>query len=97
SENNARAHGMFPRKGCLVPGADADLVVFSRQPEAVRVTAERVGSFADYTPYEGRELHYLPTRVFLRGRETFDGESFTGAGTGEFLHRPLALPATPGR
>lgn len=97
SENNARAHGMFPRKGCLVPGADADLVVFSRQPEAVRVTAERVGSFADYTPYEGRELHYLPTRVFLRGRETFDGESFTGAGTGEFLHRPLALPGTPGR
>jgi dihydropyrimidinase len=96
SENNARAHGLFPRKGALVPGADADLVVLSRQPAPVRVTAERVGSYADYTPYEGRELHYLPTRVFLRGRETWDGESFTGAGAGTFLHRPLSLPETPG-
>ncbi len=97
SENNARAHGLFPRKGSLLPGADADLVVFSRLPEPVRITAEQVGSFADYTPYEGREIHYRPTRVFLRGRETWDGESFTGAGAGRFLHRPLTLPGTPDR
>ncbi|EQD50817.1 hypothetical protein B1B_11102, partial [mine drainage metagenome] len=95
---NARAHGMFPRNG--LPWSRGPTPTWWSSPgtpEAVRVTAERVGSFADYTPYEGRELHYLPTRVFLRGRETFDGESFTGAGTGEFLHRPLALPGTPGR
>ena len=97
AENNARAHGMFPRKGCLAPGADADLVVFSRLPEPVRVTPQLIGSFADYSPYEGRDIHYRPSRVFLRGRETWDGESFTGAGAGQFLHRPLTLPGTPGQ
>lgn len=89
SENNARAHGLFPRKGALVPGADADLVVVEKLAAPRRVTAESVHSAADYSPYEGRELHYAPSRTYLRGELVADPSGLTAPGRGRYLHRPL--------
>ena len=91
SENNARAHGLYPRKGTLVPGADADLVVLAKAEEPQRVTAESVGSAADYSPYEGREYRHRPARTFVRGVEVAsDGTVLAGAG-GRYLARPLTF------
>ncbi|MGI0071300.1 MAG: dihydroorotase [Thermoplasmata archaeon] len=89
AENNAKAHGLFPRKGALVPGADADLVAVEKLAEPRRVTAESVHSAADYSPYEGRELHYAPTRTFLRGELVADESGLHAPGRGQYLRRPL--------
>ncbi len=91
AENNARAHGLFPRKGALVPGADADLVVLGKLSEPRRVTVESVHSASDYSPYEGRELHHVPTHTFVRGELVADAEGVRGPGHGAYLHRPLGL------
>ncbi len=89
AENNAKAHGLFPRKGTLAPGADADLVVVEKLANPRRVTAELVHSAADYSPYEGRELHYAPTRTFVRGELVADESGVRSPGTGTYLRRPL--------
>ncbi|MGD0588281.1 MAG: dihydroorotase family protein [Thermoplasmata archaeon] len=89
SENSARAHGLYPRKGSLAPGADADLVVFSKHEEPRRVSAESVHSAADYSPYEGRELHYGATATYVRGTLVVDESGLHAPGSGAYLHRPL--------
>jgi dihydroorotase-like cyclic amidohydrolase len=91
SENNAKAHGLFPRKGALVPGADADLVVLAKRDSPIRVTPEWVHSAADYSPYEGRELQYVPAATYVRGQLVFDGDKLVGSPTGKYLHRPLGM------
>lgn len=65
--NAARYFGLSPRKGALVPGADADVVVLD---PAVRwtVTAASLHENVDHTPYEGLEVHGRVRDVFLRGR-----------------------------
>ena len=95
SENNARAHGLHPRKGSLVPGADADLVVLAKGPER-SLRAEDVGSASDFTPYEGHPVRYRPSQVYLRGELVWDGEGFPGPGRGEYLSRPLTLDSLAG-
>ena len=89
AENNARAHGLFPRKGALVPGADADLVVMEKLATPWKITAASVHSAADYSPYEGREIHYAPRRTYLRGELVADESGVPAAGRGQYLSRPL--------
>lgn len=66
STEPAKAFGMYPRKGELKPGADADIVVWD--PEAtMRLTATDMNMLADYSPWEGTQLRGLPKAVFLHG------------------------------
>lgn len=66
SENPAKIFGMYPRKGSLQVGADADLVIWD--PNASRVvTAQRQNQNVDYTPYEGMRLWGEARMVLLRG------------------------------
>ncbi|MEU5884394.1 dihydropyrimidinase [Spirillospora sp. NPDC047279] len=63
----ARANGLYPRKGTLLPGADADLVVWD--PAARwRVTAAGLHMATDYTPYEGMTVTGRPETVLVGGR-----------------------------
>lgn len=85
--NPARIFGLYPRKGALLPGSDADIVIW--EPEA-RVTWGRTHAQhrTDYNLYEGWELHGRPEKVFLRGRLIVDGDQWLGGrGMGRFIAR----------
>jgi dihydropyrimidinase len=69
--NPARLNGLFPRKGTIAPGADADIVVFD--PELTRtVHTGDLHMKTDYTPYEGRSVTGWPVTVISRGRVVLD-------------------------
>lgn len=83
----AKMFGLFPRKGTIAPGSDADIVLFDprkRQLLSVRTLHMKV----DYNPYEGRTVRGAPEHVLLRGRRVVTGGVFTGRpGDGVFLRR----------
>ena len=64
--NPARTNGLYPRKGSLMPGADADIAIWDPTVEWT-VTADELHMATDYTPYEGRRLRGKPVTVLVRG------------------------------
>jgi dihydropyrimidinase len=95
STNAARLYGLFPRKGTIAVGADADLTIWD--PDEERVVAwENLHDRAGYTPYEGMSLTGWPVTVINRGRVVVDGgELHVEPGSGEFLARERSTFATP--
>ncbi len=90
SANAARILNMYPQKGVVMPGADADLVIWD--PAATRtVQAANQVSRIEYNVFEGLALTGLPARVFLRGRlAARNGEVLAERGGGRFVpRRPL--------
>ena len=91
SANVARIFGMWPRKGSLQVGADADLVIVDLDKEQT-VTAAGLRGRADYSIYEGMTLTGWPVLTMLRGQIIArDGEILAQEGQGKFLHRPLQI------
>ena len=87
STNPARIFGLYPRKGSLMPGADADIVIWDPNKK-VRWGRARAHHRTDYNLYEGWELTGVPEKVFLRGNLIVDGERWLGArGMGRFIPR----------
>jgi dihydropyrimidinase len=87
STNPAKIFGFYPRKGTLLPGADADLVIWNPEKRLV-YGVRRAHHRTDYNLYENWELVGFPEKVFLRGRLIVDGEEWLGkAGTGRYLYR----------
>jgi dihydropyrimidinase len=89
STNPAKIFGLYPRKGALVPGADADLVVWD--PER-RLTYGIAHSHhrTDYNLYENWELVGFTEQVYLRGALIVDGDRWLGKpGQGQFLYRKV--------
>ena len=87
STNPAKIFGLYPRKGTLSPGSDADLVIWD--PER-RLTygVEHAHHRTDYNLFENWELVGYPEKVFLRGELIVDGEQWLARpGMGRFLHR----------
>jgi dihydropyrimidinase len=87
STNPAKIFGLYPRKGALLPGSDADIVVWDPAKKVlygVALSQQRT----DYNLYEGWELTGMPENVFLRGRLIVDGGRWLGTkGEGKFLSR----------
>lgn len=81
----ARLFGLYPRKGEIAPGSDADIVVFNPRKEVV-LTAAHLHSAAGYTIFEGFRLQGYPEATYLRGRPIYEGGRFLGrAGYGCFI------------
>ena len=93
-ENPARIFGLYPRKGTIAVGSDADLVVFDPN-RSVTICAENQHSRAGYTLYEGRQVLGWPEASFQRGRRVlWQGEVVAQPGQGRFLPT-LTSPAEP--
>ncbi|WP_280436228.1 dihydropyrimidinase [Nocardia carnea] len=74
SANPARTNGLYPRKGSLMPGADADIAIWDPDLEWT-VTVDALHMATDYTPYEGYRLRGKPVTVLVRGTVVVhDGE-----------------------
>jgi dihydropyrimidinase len=87
--NPARIFGLFPRKGSLQPGADADVVLFDPQKK-VTITKSILHEQVDYSPYEGFELQGYPVMTLLRGKVIVEnGTLITSPGSGHYLARNL--------
>lgn len=87
SENPAKLYGVFPRKGTLQPGADADIVVYDPSGGHV-IRAEDCVSAAGYTPYEGFATDGGIRQVWLRGRLAVeDGSVLETDPRGKYLAR----------
>jgi dihydropyrimidinase len=87
STSPAKIFGLFPRKGTVAPGSDADLVVFDPDKKTT-LSAKTHHMRVDYNPYEGREVTGAAETVLSRGRVIVENGKFTGkAGAGSFLKR----------
>jgi dihydropyrimidinase len=90
--NPARIFGLYPRKGTLLPGSDADIVIWDPERRLVYGVAQ-ARHRTDYNLYENWELVGYPEKVFLRGQLIVDGDHWLGrAGAGQFLHRQPGAP-----
>ncbi len=88
-ENPAKAFGLYPKKGTLMVGSDADLVILDMDKE-VSFTADHLHSYCDFTIYEGRAIKGWPWMTVLRGNVVFEGSQVTGEhGWGRYLPRKL--------
>ena len=86
SENPAKLYGMFPRKGVIAPGADADIVVYDPRADHI-LRAEDMVSRAGYTPYEGFVTRGSIAQVWLRGRLMVEDGQIVGDRMGQYILR----------
>lgn len=87
STQPAKIFGMYPQKGSLLPGADADLVIWD-PTQKVTYGAQVAQHRTDYNLYEGWELVGMPEKVYLRGQLIVDQGTWLGKrGMGVFIHR----------
>lgn len=83
----AKIFGLFPRKGTIAPGSDADIVIFDPDKK-MTISAAHHHMNVDYNCYEGMEVQGVPVTVLSRGKVVIDNEKYTGkAGDGQFLKR----------
>jgi len=88
----AKMYGLYPQKGSIAPGCDADLVVWDTAANFT-LANDLLHHNVDYTPYAGMQLSAWPQRVFSRGELIVDEGRFNAKpGRGRFL--PSATPAT---
>jgi dihydropyrimidinase len=87
STNPAKIFGLYPRKGALLPGSDADIVLWDPKKK-VKSGVAHSHQRTDYNLYEGWDLTGYPEKVFLRGELIVDGEKWLGKmGEGKFIKR----------
>ena len=88
SSNAARIMGIYPRKGALAVGSDADIVLLD--PRAGRIVRKEDLHETDYTPWEGHEVAAWPSMTILRGKVAVEGGDLLAAPSdGKFLTRKI--------
>ena len=96
SSNAAKIMGMYPRKGALAVGSDADIVLLD--PDKARTLRKEELHETDYTPWEGHEVSAWPSMTILRGKIVVEDGNFSGdLRDGQFLPRkiPDAIRSRP--
>ncbi|MBV8168590.1 MAG: amidohydrolase family protein [Alphaproteobacteria bacterium] len=89
SSNAAKIQGLYPRKGALAVGSDADVVLLDARTKRKLTAAELHES--DYSPWEGRTVDAWPSVTILRGKVVVEGGKFTGdLKDGQFIPRKIA-------
>lgn len=87
STNPAKLYGLYPRKGAIEVGSDADITIWNpERQDTIRQTALHHGS--DYTPYEGMKIKGWPVRTILRGQTVMlEGDIVARKGIGAYRYR----------
>src|SRR5882672_1323465 len=92
--NHAKIYGLYPRKGTIAVGSDADVALWDPKRK-VTIRHDLVHDGSDYTPYEGLEVTGWPVLTMVRGRVVIDDGVLVGAkGYGTYLQRTKP-PARP--
>ena len=87
STRNAQVWGLWPKKGAIEVGSDADFAIVDLEERRV-VTPEYMRSFADWGLYDGWELTGWPTTTIVRGTVVFENGQAGEEGYGEYVPRP---------
>lgn len=97
STDPAKLFGLFPKKGIIAPGSDADIVLVDLcRKKRMTLTDMHIGS--DYTIWEGEEFTGFPVMTISKGRVVIDHDRFVGElGWGEFLPRTVPDGVRQGR
>jgi dihydropyrimidinase len=83
---------MYPRKGAITVGADADILVWDPEKEHT-ISARTHHMRVDYNCYEGMTVRGVPVQVYQRGRKIIDGDEWLGEkGGGKFIARSPHAP-----
>jgi dihydropyrimidinase len=95
STNAAKLYGLYPRKGTIAVGSDADLAIWDPDKE-VTITQKIMHDAMDYTPYEGRTVKGWPVTTLVRGQPVYENGAFVGErGKGCFLKCDCSPAARP--
>ncbi len=96
SENPARIFGVYPWKGSLTPGSDADLVVVDMKKERV-LSGEKMYTKCGWNPYAGRSVKGLPEMTIVRGTVVMEnyGDVIGKPGYGEYVSPRPVIPTKP--
>jgi dihydropyrimidinase len=95
--NHARMYGLYPQKGTLEAGSDADLAIWDPEKQ-VTLSAAMMKDNVGYTPYEGMTVTGWPTTVLSRGRLAVQNEKLlVERGTGKFISRGVPAPVAAAR
>jgi dihydropyrimidinase len=85
--NHAKMYGLYPTKGSIMVGADADIAIWDAD-KTVTLSQDLMQHGSDYTPYEGMEVTGWPIKTLLRGALIADNGQIVGApGMGQFQAR----------
>ena len=90
SSNAAKLFGMYPQKGCIAPGSDADLVIWDPTESRI-IDGATMHSKAGYSPYDGWEVTGWPTHTHQPGRDR--GRGIAGYWTNQAAAWPF--PVSP--
>jgi dihydroorotase-like cyclic amidohydrolase len=87
STNPAKILGIYPRKGAIWIGSDADLTIVDLKKE-IKITSDNLYSKAGYTPFEGKKAKGVPIRTIVRGETVMENGVVTGKpGHGVLIRR----------
>lgn len=90
STNPAKTYGLYPRKGTIAVGADADITIWDAK-KTLTLSHDDIKDGCDYTPYEGMKTTGWPVLTMVRGRTVTRNGSLTGEkGYGMYLSRELS-------
>lgn len=91
SENAAKLYGLYPKKGCIAKGSDADIVVWNPDTEWT-LTDDNQHANTDYCPFDGCRVKGIAEKVYLRGQLVSENGSVLQEKAGTYIPRKKRIP-----